>query len=100
MTLGKKRRGAIKDFSMPCPSLKPFLRHPRASGIRRVVVAAALAFAFVLGAVAATAVRTAGVQASDLHEIYTSTHKHENVQIDKHGPHAVSGLGLPGRKTL
>ena len=99
MTLGEKRRGAIKDFSMPCPSLKPFLRHPRASGIRCVVVAAA-ALAFVLGAVAATAVRTAGVQASDLHEIYTSTHKHENVQIDKHGPHAVSGLGLPGRKTL
>ena len=80
--LGKNRRGAVKDFSMPCPSLKPFLK-PRTSGIRRVVVAAA-ALAFVLGAVAATAVRTAGVQASDLHEIYTSAHEHETVKIYKH----------------
>ena len=41
----------------------------RSRGAGRVVVAAALAFAFVLGAVAATAVRTSGVQASDLHEM-------------------------------
>ena len=54
-----------------------------------VVVVAAAALAFVLGAVAATAVRTSGVQASDLHEMYTSAHEHEIVQVDKHGPHAV-----------
>ena len=78
---------------MPCPSLKQFLRtrtlvqKPRASGLGRVVVAAA-ALAFVLGAVAATAVRTvrsSGVHASDLHEMYTSAHEHEYVKMDKHG---------------
>jgi len=57
----------------------------RSRGAGRVVVAAALAFAFVLGAVAATAVRTSGVQASDLHEMYTSAHEHEYVKMDKHG---------------
>ena len=68
---------------------------PQSTGIRRVVVAAAVA-SFVIGVLAATAVRTSpGRHASNLH----SKHKYETTEVDDEGPHpyywddAISSVG-------
>ena len=59
------------------------LPKPKTTGIRRVVVGAALV-SFVIGVLAATAVRTSpGRHASNLH----SKHKHETTEVDDEGPH-------------
>ena len=58
-------------------------KQPRSTGIRRVVLGAALA-SFVIGVLAATAVRTSpGRHASNLH----SKHKYETTEVDDEGPH-------------
>ena len=56
---------------------------PQSTGIRRVVVAAAVA-SFAIGVLAATAVqRTPARHASNLH----SKHEHETTAVDDEGPH-------------
>ena len=55
---------------------------PQSTGIRRVVVAAAVA-SFVIGVLAATAVTSPGRHASNLH----SKHEHETTAVDDEGPH-------------
>ena len=59
-------------------------KQPRSTGIRRVVLGAALA-SFVIGVLAPTAVRTSPGprHASNLH----SKHKHETTEVDDEGPH-------------
>ena len=56
------------------------LPKPKTTGIRRVVVAAAV-LSFALGLLAATAVTSPGRHASNLH----SKHKHETTEVDDDG---------------
>ena len=56
---------------------------PKTAGIRRVVAVSAMA-SFVIGVLAATAVRRTPVRhASNLH----SQHEHETTEVDDEGPH-------------
>ena len=70
--------------TIPAEEGATLLPKPKSTGIRRVVVGAALA-SFVIGVLAATAVRTSSPvrHASNLH----SKHEHETTEVDDEGPH-------------
>ena len=81
--------------TIPAEEGATLLPKPKSTGIRRVVAAAALA-SFVIGVLAATAVRTSPRRhAAKLH----SKHEHETTEVDDEGPHpyywddAISSVG-------
>lgn len=69
--------------TIPAEEGATLLPKPKSTGIRRVVAVSAMV-SFVIGVLAATAVRTSPVRhASNLH----SKHEHETTEVDDEGPH-------------